>query len=128
MNKAVKNIPVFFMWLAWMVLTVHLIIPHDHHLSDSFSTGENRCSASGGDTGHKSGFPIHCHAFNDLASEKVIKYVLTKNIPFNIISVRSYSDPFKIQYLCITFFDFPKAFTDNHFLESSALRAPPSIS
>jgi hypothetical protein len=130
MNKAVKNIPVFFMWLAWLVLTVHLIIPHDHHLSGSFSTRENKCPVSDGDTGHKSGFPIHCHAFNDLTSPKATTYFFLEIIRYNNITINSFFDPFalELQFLCITIIDIRKPFPDSHLLEFSPLRAPPSLS
>jgi hypothetical protein len=128
MSKINRNISVFSLWLAWMVFTAHLIIPHDHHLADSFTTKEDICPGSNGKTGHKSGFPIHCHAFNDLVSEKVVKYVLNRNIQFSDISVCSFSDGFELQNFCITFFDLRKTFQDSQYLKLSALRGPPSLS
>jgi len=129
MSKIIKNIPVFFLWLAWLVITAHVIIPHDHHSADSFTAKEDACPFSNGKTGQSSGFPIHCHAFNDLASEKASTYFLTENIRYNDVSISGFPDAltFELQVSCITIIDLQKPFTDSHLLELSPLRAPPSL-
>lgn len=128
MRKLVKNIPVLFMWFAWLVLTAHLLIPHDHHLIESFSSEES-CPASNSNTGHQGEFPVHCHAFNDLASEKAVTFILKRyiisidflftNIPDAIVS--------ESQIPLFTFVEIRKPFPDSYLLELSSLRAPPSI-
>lgn len=131
MGKIIKNIPAFFLWLAWLIITAHLIIPHDHHLADSFTADENACPVSNGKgkTSHNSGFPVHCHAFNDLTSEKAINYFFSENIQHNDIGISNSFDPFKfdLQLPGITIFNLRKTFTDSYFLKFSALRAPPSL-
>jgi hypothetical protein len=74
MGKILRNISIFSFWLAGMALVAHLVIPHDHHISDTFSDQNNNCPAERPVTEHHNGFPIHCHAFNDLAAEKVVKF------------------------------------------------------
>jgi len=130
MRKIIKNIPVFFLWLAWLVIIAHSIIPHDHQFADSFTAKEDACPVSNGKTGHNSGFPIHCHAFNDLTSEKALTYFFSENIRYNDISISSFFDPFafELQFLCTTIIDIRKPFPDSHLLDLSPLRAPPSLS
>jgi hypothetical protein len=129
MSRIVKNIPVLFMWFAWLVLTAHLLIPHDHHLIESFSREES-CPASNSNTRHHSEFPIHCHAFNDLASEKAVTFVLKCNIISINFLFTDFPDAFvsENQIPLFTIFEIRKPFPDSYLLELSALRAPPSVS
>jgi hypothetical protein len=130
MSKVFKNIPVFFLWIAWLVLTAHLIIPHDHHLSDSFSHQEESCPVSNGKTGHLPGFPVHCHAFNDLTSEKATICFVKRNIRYNDSATSSFFDSFTFdfQFPPIAIIDFREPIINSHFLELAHLRAPPSLS
>lgn len=130
MSKIFKNISVFSLWLAWLVITAHLIIPHDHHLADSFTSKDDSCPVSNGKTDHSSGFPIHCHAFNDLNSEKAITYFFTCNIQYNDIVISSFFDPlaFELQFHYIPIIDLRESFPDPYLLELSQFRAPPSLS
>jgi hypothetical protein len=128
MHNNKSSIPVFSLWLAWLVLTAHLIIPHDHHLADSFSREDEKCHSSNSNTNHH-GFPIHCHAFNGLASEKATKYVpekkiLNNDLPFGAITKNSTSD-FLISQTSI--FNVCEPFPDLYLLDLSQLRAPPSL-
>jgi hypothetical protein len=75
MRKILKYLQVFLFWLAGLTLSAHLIIPHDHHISDSASRQESNCPVTDNQHGKHKGFPVHCHAFNDLATEKEIKHV-----------------------------------------------------
>ena len=130
MSKILKNIPVFFLVLAGLAISAHLIIPHDHHLSDTYLYQEDKCPASNGKTSHNSGLPIHCHAFNDLASEKATTYVLTKIIRSKNISNDFLPDSFSFEITVpiITIFDIRERFPDSYFVQLSPLRAPPSLS
>ncbi len=130
MRKIIKNISVFFLWLAWLVITAHVIIPHDHHLAESFTNQEDSCPVSNGKTSHSSGFPVHCHAFNDLTSEKATTYYFTCNIQYNNIVISSFFDPFtfELQFHYILIIDLRESFPDPYFLELSQFRAPPSLS
>jgi hypothetical protein len=127
MRKAVKYLPVFFMLLAWMILTAHQIIPHDHHLSDSFSGNEHKCPVSDSKTDHHKGFPLHCHAFNDLTSEKVLKFILANYIHFTLFSAGSFSYAFQPESMDMTFTAAEPDLPEFHLLNFYSLRAPPSF-
>jgi hypothetical protein len=130
MSKIIKGMSVFSLWLAGLIFTAHLLIPHDHRLPDLFTTNEDSCPSSHGKTGHNSGFPVHCHAFNDLVSEKVNIYVLLKNVQSDDMSTGCYPDTFtdKLQVSGIIIPDIQKFFPESYLLELSPLRAPPSLS
>jgi hypothetical protein len=130
MRKVIKNIPVFFLCLAWLVITTHLIIPHDHHLTDPLSAKQDACPVSNAKTGHTSHFPMHCHAFNDLTSEKAINYFFTENIQYNDIQIPGFFDPlaFNMHLTGIPVFNIPSPILNSLYLGLTPLRAPPSLS
>jgi hypothetical protein len=130
MSKSVRIISGLCLWFAWFVLTAHLMIPHDHHLMESFNSKEESCPASQYAKHNQSGFPVHCHAFNDLASEKATTFVLNDNIQSDQVSFDKFSYSFSsdLQSSFITIHEIRKPFPDPSLLESSALRAPPVIS
>ena len=129
MRKAFKYIAVYFMWLAVVTMWAHMIIPHDHHISETFSDQEQNCPASHQHPGDKSEIPVHCHAFNDLASEKARSFYISRNItdgfaaliiiPDNLISEPQISSS-GITDLHVHVFS---SFLD----EAALLRAPPSL-
>jgi hypothetical protein len=80
MRKILRHIPGFSMLLAGFIIFAHLIIPHDHHSSDSLSDTDETCPMTSQKPFDHSGFPPHCHAFNNLLSEKAIKFVLDSRI------------------------------------------------
>ena len=127
MRKIFKYMSVFFLWLAVFILSAHLIIPHDHHIAESFSNQDENCPASNNQSNHHTGFPVHCHAFNDLTSERSRSIHIFLNIqdtPFTLHNL-SYSKAFDIQVFCISIFDLQKPISDSFILELSLLRAPP---
>jgi len=130
MSKILKNIPVFCLWVAGLSFYAHLLVPHDHHLADSFANKDDDCPVSSGKPGHSSGFPIHCYAFNDLTSEKATTYFFSKNIRYNVIEIRSSFDPFsfELQLPGTTVYDIHKPITNSHYPGLNPLRAPPSLS
>jgi len=123
MRKIFKYMSVFFLWIAGLTLSVHLLIPHDHHIADTLSNQDKNCPVSN----NKSGFPVHCHAFNDLASEKSRPFHVTQNIQFNFIVFNSFSDTsdFELQIPSVSVIDLQKPVFDLFTLELSLLRAPP---
>ena len=129
MSKILKYVPVFFLWLAGLTLSAHLIIPHDHHSAGEPLNQENNCPASDNNNNHKSGFPIHCHALNDLATEKSKPYHISKNVQFSFIESGRFSDisASELNLLFVSFFDLQKPAFDSFILESSLLRAPPAL-
>jgi hypothetical protein len=130
MRKVIKIIPVYFLWFAWLVVMAHLIIPHDHHLNDSFGTKDDICPVSNGKTGHSSHAPLHCHAFNDLTSEKATTFLLAKVLQDEDFIISRFSDisAFGLQIHGVTICNLQKPCRDLYFLEFSLLRAPPSLS
>lgn len=129
-RKIIKNIPVFSLWIAALAFCTHLIIPHDHHLVESVNNQEESCPATNGETGHRTGFPIHCHAFNDMASEKATTFVLKEHIQSIDLSFNCFTDfyVFDLQKSLLTVSDFREPFPDPFLLELYQLRAPPSLS
>ena len=79
MTRIIKKIQFFFLFLAISVLNAHMIIPHDHHIADSDHVLVTHVRYQKTATRHP-GFPPHCHAFNDLTSEKAITYHVIKQV------------------------------------------------
>jgi hypothetical protein len=128
MRKIIKNIPAFFLWIAWLVITAHLIIPHDHHSSDLYGNKEDECPVTDGKSGHNHGLPVHCHAFNDLVTEKVIKYIPGKHIQSHDFTLYDFNKISDFQTFHITIIEQHKTFASNPTVEFYALRAPPVVS
>jgi hypothetical protein len=80
MRRVIKTFPVFFIFLATLVFYAHMIIPHDHHPLESDSSQEEKCPASDNGSGNHTRFPLHCHAFNELTSEKAVVCVIIRSI------------------------------------------------
>lgn len=130
MSKIFKNIPVISLWIAALSICAHLIIPHDHHLTDSLISQEESCPVSNGQTGHHTGFPIHCHAFNNLASEKAATFFLREHFQSIDLYYDHFADSyvFDLQITPLSVSDIREPFPDSYLLELSLLRAPPSLS
>ena len=128
MSKILKYISGFSLWIAGLALSAHMLIPHDHHITDSLSNQDKNCSNSN-NSSNKSGFPIHCHAFNDLASEKSRPIQITQNIQVSFVTFGILTDTsaFKLHGSFISLTDFQKPIFDSFTLELSLLRAPPFI-
>jgi len=129
MNKIIKHIPLFLLLLAGLLVSVHMIIPHDHHQAELSSDHGDSCPVSDGKSKNHHSFPVHCHAFNDLASEKVISYVVKDNIHTIDVLVCLLPDSFVFDsYLKLQpIYDSRDRFTDFLLLEYSPFRAPPSL-
>ncbi len=129
MSKFLKHIPVLFLWFAGLAINAHMIIPHDHHLTESLASQDDSCPASESRPGHHTGFPVHCHACNDLTSEKATTFVKIKHIQVKNFVISRFTDQLtcKLHFLCVSFNDLLNPFPDSHLLEFSSLRAPPSV-
>lgn len=129
MNKFKGFLPLFSVSLATLVFYAHMLIPHDHHLSDSDASSDQTCPLSDNTSGRHSRFPMHCHAFNDLTSEKAINLIIIKSIK-SLDSepiLQSNSSDINIQ-LFVTGQIFLSVQTVNSgMLELTFLRAPPSL-
>ena len=106
-----------------------MIIPHDHHPSDSGLCQENKYPVSKDGRTHHPAFPVHCHAFNDLASEKAIVYNLIKYVKYPDFTPGSVLNQ-AFTNLQISYGRISELFVlsvNSGILELSSLRAPPFI-
>jgi hypothetical protein len=129
MTRIIKKVQLFFLFLAISVLNAHMIIPHDHHIADSGICHDNSFPVSKNGHTHHPGFPPHCHAFNDLTSEKAIIYHVTKQVRTNDFIPGSIPSPeaSAIQFSCIRIIDVLNQPVINSLPELSSLRAPPVL-
>jgi len=130
LSKFFKNIAVFSLWLAGLVIMSHLFIPHDHHSDSSVFSKENDCHAENMKHHSKSpAFPLHCHALNDLTFEKTTTvFFANNNIPTCDLFFHSFvesviSNPASS---CVNFKDFHIPLIETDFLRLSPFRAPPA--
>jgi hypothetical protein len=130
MIRIVKNIPAFCLILAALVIYAHMIIPHDHHSADIDVSQEKKCPVSDNGKSHHRGLPVHCHAFNDLASEKAITFISAKNIKCSdLVSDCQVDLTFTgIRSNLTLFYDFTDFSTYSGIPVLSCLRAPPILS
>jgi hypothetical protein len=129
MRKIIKYIPGFMLWLASLVFCAHMIIPHDHHNPGAFSDQDENCPFSNKRSGHHQGFPVHCHAFNELISEKFSLIHFLPVIQYSYISLTDTTagSSFELQ---ISYFDtdaYQEPLPDCLVPGSSLFRAPPSL-
>jgi hypothetical protein len=129
MSRFNRCVQVFSLFLAVFVITAHAVIPHDHHLSASFSGGLESCPAKNSKTSHHPGFPVHCHSFNILTSEKVIiNFVPDKNQHKDLVISRLLTSFFDhLQLTSIKVNETWESFPDPRIIGFSQLRAPPAI-
>jgi hypothetical protein len=129
-RKILKYIPGFFLLLAGLAVSAHAIIPHDHHLSESSASHDDTCPFSNDKPDHHKGFPIHCHAFNDLASEKIVMSLVPLVDRHNYIAIATVFDPFafSLRFQSSSDSDYWELIPEPSLLEFSPLRAPPSLS
>jgi hypothetical protein len=85
--KVIKYIRSIFLLIAGLALVSHMLIPHDHHLSGSINGLNESCPLSRERTDHHPLFPAHCHAFNDLAAEKIYPVIIKEQSQTSFVSV-----------------------------------------
>jgi hypothetical protein len=124
-----KIIPVSVLWLACIAIVVHMIIPHDHHPSDLSADQDGSCPVSDNSAGHRTGFPIHCHALHDLASEKAVIYQIISIVQQEYFIIINSPELSETHFLISdeSAIDRKEPLSEICFLEHSSLRAPPSI-
>jgi hypothetical protein len=129
MGRFIKIIPISFIWLAGLILTAHLIIPHDHHVNYPFTAQDSQCPVTKNQHDHQTGFPIHCQAFNDLKAEEIVKYFFNDNSHYETADFssdhRHHESSLECTFLFIDIHNKP--FTDLFFLDFFPLRAPPAL-
>jgi hypothetical protein len=75
MKRFHEYLRIFSLGLAGLVFLAHMIIPHDHHGADAYQEKDFSCTEKGDKPITDHGFPSHCHAFNELLPEKILKLV-----------------------------------------------------
>jgi hypothetical protein len=118
----------FFLILAAFILNAHMIIPHDHHQADSNALQEERCPASDNNSGHHSRFPVHCHAFNDLTSEKILNFITLKHLQciYSIPCCSLDNEVYDTEFCSTRIWDRINRPVNSGILLLSSLRAPPA--
>jgi len=129
MRKIIEFLMVVFLWVAGLSLSAHMLLPHDHHISDSYSHQDESCPVSDENSGHKPAFPAHCQAFNDLTSEKARPVYFSQDSQNDMVAFPGFpctitldlpSISERIVYLQLPVFD-------SHTDESALLRGPPAL-
>lgn len=117
------------MWLAVILLCAHQIIPHDHHIASPYADLDKNCPASENKSEHHTGFPVHCHVFNDLVSEKSRAINVSPNHAINIVAIICKTGPgtFQAQIRVEKIIASQESFIDSAIFELHPLRAPPSL-
>lgn len=129
MRKILKYTSVFTFWLAGLTLSAHMLIPHDHHSADTFADQDERCPASKHSSDNHSGLPIHCHAFNDLTSERNRPLQIIDKLQFSLDSFNILTDNSSLilHSSFISLEEFSKPLFETSILNTSSLRAPPAF-
>ena len=130
MRKIVKFLMVVLLWMAGLTLSAHMLLPHDHHISDSYSHQDEKCPVTDENSGHKPAFPVHCHAFNNLTSERARPVYFSQNSTNDLVAIRSfsYTDTFDLQSCSVSIVCHQIPVFDSYKYESALLRAPPALS
>jgi len=128
--RIIRYIRFTFLLLAVVILNAHIIIPHDHHQADSDLCQENKYPVSQDKSNHHPVFPAHCHAFNDLATEKAVAFNLIKYVKCLDFMPGSVLVPVvsKLNISGGKTYDLLIVPIDSRVKEPSSLRAPPTLS
>jgi len=122
MTCIIRKLRISFLLLAAFVFNAHMIIPHDHH-----NLGSDICQYPVSSGTHHQGFPYHCHAFNNLASEKTTTFVIIKyNQIANFIADCS-TDIYNQPVHWVELYDNNRNGVISGFQEFTSLRAPPYL-
>jgi hypothetical protein len=124
-----KLLRIISLLVAVLAINLHMVIPHDHHQAELFTANSDDCPASHNDTGHNSGLPIHCNAFNDLASEKTIIPGIIRHVECKFfLTVKAFDpDELCLYNLRTDLPDLSVAGYDSDCQDITLLRAPPSL-
>lgn len=125
----VKYIRALLLFLSVIILNAHMIIPHDHHQSESDLCQETKYPVSKDGRTHHPAFPTHCHAFNDLASEKAIVYNSIRYVKYPDFTPGSVLIPVftNLQISWGRISELLVLTLNSGTLELSSLRAPPQL-
>jgi len=123
MDLVFKRFKLLLLIFAALVFNAHMIIPHDHHALDY-----DVCQGKSTNSGNHNNFPFHCHAFNDLASEKAVNFVISHAQITDLLPgcLTDNSIP-KVYLSSIEISDVSKTPVNPCISEYSLLRAPPAF-
>jgi hypothetical protein len=129
LNRLLKYISALFICIAGLILIVHLVIPHDHHYNGLYSEQDLKCPLKDNQAGDHRGFPLHCNAFNDFATDRVIEYIFIYNL-HNFIPDFNCDDellfpPYRSTIILVTNYDQPPI--NPILFDLFLLRAPPAL-
>lgn len=122
MKGLIKNIRRFLLLVAILVINLHMIIPHDHH--GDIQGKLNTCSSSGE---HHPVFPPHCHALNDLVSERYLNIHLINNFDSWYFIIPEGKTNIESSCSLAGIYLKPFLLPVSSLAESSSLRAPPNF-
>jgi|WetSurMetagenome_2_1015567.scaffolds.fasta_scaffold105136_1 hypothetical protein len=130
MGRLLKNIQVFFLWLALFIISAHQLIPHDHHTDDSSISNDLNCPISKQHTKHKPLLPDHCHIFNDFSSETQKLYHYFHENQTNLVALKDFftEDISFTQVTASNIIASDDFITYHSLVDTSHLRAPPALS
>jgi len=129
MIKILVRVRIIFLFIAVSAITAHMVIPHDHHLADSFTGQDSECPVSGNNGGHHTGIPLHCHACNDLTSEKSVILLVVSHFESKCFLADNnfyYRKPI-LHYACFVENETSGNHSDSDYPDINLLRAPPSM-
>ena len=130
MNSERKNIRIVLILLAGLVILLHSIVSHHHH-SDLFSKysisvfNTNQIPGETSDEANK-----HCHAFNNIITEKVTSNTFNIRIEsnFNLIFVSVFGTFLGINKVePTTFFIQNFVIIKQYFSTALSFRGPPAL-
>jgi len=115
--------------VAGLAIVVHSIIPHDHHIACPDIGPQESCPLSQQKSEHQPFFPVHCHAFNDLAAEKFSPVIIKQKAHASFASVIWSADNILPgpQLSLAIIGNSRKSFPDIYIPDFSPFRAPPSL-
>jgi hypothetical protein len=124
MDLLIKRFKLFLLIFAALVFNAHMIIPHDHHAVDY-----DVCQGKSTNSGSHRTFPGHCHAFNDLPSEKAKLVHISQKIQFSYTFLYTITDSTTpdLQINNKSIIAFQRPIFCSITPENSQLRAPPSF-
>jgi hypothetical protein len=126
----IKLIRTFILLFAGLAIVMHMIIPHDHHLTVPVNGLKESCAMSHEKTGHRPFFPEHCHAFNDMAADRLAPVIVRLETQTSYASVIWKPDS-SLPGLNVSFTiieNTGKPFPDIYIPDFSPFRAPPFMS
>lgn len=126
----IKSIRALFLLYAGLAMLVHMIIPHDHHLTGPVDGLKESCSMAHEKPGHNPFFPAHCHAFNDMAADRLSPVIVRFETQISYASViwHPYSTLPGLNLSIAIIENTGKPFRDIYIPDFSPFRAPPFMS